>query len=146
MGPRGFTLFELMIGLFLMSVLALSAVSNLAALKNPIASAAATTVGFIKQVRSKAAATTSAYFITVDGADRFVTAYAANCSAALSSRTSDPGLTLELPAGVSVINTDWSTCFTSRGLASSATELTIQDVGSRRRLIEVFLGGAVRVN
>lgn len=143
---NGFSLTEMVITLGFFAVLTASALPNLASLKNPLQSGAETSVGFIKQVRAKATSTTNAYFITVDGNDRLVTAYAENCDMAPEERTDDPTLSLDLPTGVTVVDTNWESCFTSRGLASAASELAIQDIGNRTRIIEVFLGGAVRVN
>ena len=143
---RGFTLFELLISIGIISVVTASTLSNLATLKNPLASGAETTVGFIKQVRAKAGSTTSSYFIFVSGGNKLVTTYAANCAVDEVDRTTDSQMTMTLPTGVSIANPDWTTCFNSRGLAAQGSQFTIQDVGSRTRVIEIFLGGAVRVS
>jgi prepilin-type N-terminal cleavage/methylation domain-containing protein len=146
MNSRGFSLYELLIALGVASIVSVSALSNLSALKNPLDSGAESTVGFLKQVRAKAASTTSAYFVGVTGNNRLYTTYAENCSVDEEDRTADLQMILDLPKDVTVNNTSWTTCFTSRGLASSDSQLIVQDIGSRTRIIEVFLGGAVRVN
>jgi hypothetical protein len=52
---------------------------------------------------------------------------------------------LTLPSGAYLFDTSWSFCFNSRGLPDANIEIELRDVGGANRIVEVLLGGAVRI-
>lgn len=140
---RGFTLFELLIVLAVFGVLIGMAALNLRPLNSPLQTGTSQIMGFFKQARAKAIATTSAYKVEPASATRLITKYASSCSAL--TMTTDTDLTLDLPAGVSLTATDWSVCFNSRGVADGNITVTLTDSKAKTRTVEVFLGGGVRI-
>ncbi len=138
----GMSLLEILVVFFMISVLTSSAVSNLAQIKNPLKDGISQTLGFVKEVRAKALASTAAYTLRPASTGRIVTTTAATCSAVV---TTDGGLAIDLPSGVVLSDTSWTICFTSRGLTEGAQSFTITDADSDTETIEVFLGGAVRI-
>lgn len=137
----GYSLLEMMLVLVLVSVLLSSTVSNLKELNRPLQNGTAQTVAFLKRVKARAVSSTSAYIVTPASANELITAVAVNCST--TTRTLDPDVSLTLPDGVSLTDTDWSLCFNSRGLAEENTVISLQDVNNIRSL-QVYLGGGVR--
>ena len=101
--------------------------------------------GFIRQVRAKGVAATSAYTIFANGYDQIVSSYSDKCSDAL--KTPDDTLVLDLPVALELTSSTWSVCFSSRGLADANILLEVFDTKEFEiKEIEVFLGGAIRVN
>lgn len=140
-GNSGFTLLELLVVFMLSAIVGSIAVSNFSALANPAQGAAAQLASFLKEVRARAISQTVAYKITASSTRTIVTRFATTCTS--NTTTVDPTLTLTLPTGSSLTATDWEICFTSRGLASANTVLTLQDQRVSRR-VEILLGGGVR--
>lgn len=137
----GFTLLELLVVMMLGAIMTSIAINNLDALSNPAQGAAAQLTGFLKEVRAKAISQTVAYKVTASSNRRIVTRFASTCSA--TTTTNDPSLTLNLPNSAALTATDWEICFTSRGLATVNTTITLQDQYVTKR-VEVLLGGGVR--
>lgn len=140
-GRGGFTLFELVFTIGLISVLLGVAVVNLRGLNSAADSGAAEVVGFLKQVRARAMASTSAYKVTPSGSGQLVVTFGNICSAAT---TSDPSLRLKLPTGATFLSTSWNVCFNSRGFPDQSPTINLQDTNGVNKSIQVYLGGAVR--
>jgi len=120
------------------------ATANLKGLNNPSQSAAAMYRSYLKEVRAKAVARTAAYMIVPNSNNGLTASYSDRCSDSFTSFVGDSQMNFELPSGATFLNTSWSVCFTSRGLASSAVTVSIigDDGGSKQ--IELMLGGATR--
>ena len=140
---RGFTLFELLIVLAVLGTLIGMAALNLRALDSPLQNGTSQLLGFLKQVRAKAIATTLVYKVEPSSTTQLITKYAESCSAL--TMTTDADLTLDLPKGVSLTSTTWSVCFNTRGLADNNITVTLMDSKGKTKTVEVFLGGGVRV-
>ena len=97
----------------------------------------------LRSARLKAMATTSSYRVAPLTDAVVIAQWAPTCSA--SDWTLDRRLELELPRGVRLASTDWSVCFSSRGMTdvNASVTVTYPDYGTRQ--VEVFLGGATRV-
>jgi prepilin-type N-terminal cleavage/methylation domain-containing protein len=150
MTPKGLTLVELVVVLAVLGIAAGIAALNVRPFYNPLQDALSRTEGFVKQVRSKAMATTSAYRITLEG-NRLKAAYAPTCRS--TSFTEDTSLQAEIPAEVTLTFTPQGgvPCFNSRGL------LVLQNAGSysgepyyrftdrqgRQGTLRLLLGGGV---
>ena len=52
---------------------------------------------------------------------------------------------LNLPQGVTLTDTSWSVCFSSRGISSDNVVLTLQHDVYGSEQVEVLLGGTTRV-
>jgi hypothetical protein len=68
---------------------------------------------------------------------------AATCSD--TTWTTDGDLRLELPGGVTMNDTTWSVCFSSRGISLNNITVTLVHTKYGTRDIEVLLGGTTRI-
>ena len=124
---------------------------NLKPVNNDAQDAATRLSGLFKQTRAKAMATTSAYRIWADLGSQPVRIYAQKaqrCNAPSNTWVTDEKLQVKLPDGVTMGLTKWDyqlPCFNSRGLSSNAITLKLTDNRERVRVVELLLGGAVRV-
>lgn len=139
----GFTLLEMMAVLAIFTVLSGIAIINLKEFSKPAENGAAQLLGFMKQARARGLATTSAYFVLPTSSTRVITRYGVNCADA--APVADNSLTMDLPTGATLAATDWSICFTSRGLSDSNTTIVVNDNQAGTKVIEVLLGGGVRI-
>lgn len=139
----GFTLFELVVALGVSGVLMAVAIISLKELDDPLKNGSAELASFFKQARAKAVSTTTAYTIVPVSSTRLETQWADKCSDV--SQTSDPQLVLELPTGAALTDSSWTLCYNSRGLPDGNLTVEVNDGGGDYRTVEVFLGGAVRV-
>ncbi|WP_421684943.1 prepilin-type N-terminal cleavage/methylation domain-containing protein [Thermus thermophilus] len=147
---QGVTLLELLVTLAVLGIALTIAALNLRSLYDPLSDAVSRTEGYLKQVRAKAMATTSAYRVSVNG-NRLEAAYAGTCRS--PSFTPDPALQMELPQGVSAALTPGGAalCFTSRGLLmllnggsyTGEPILTLRDTPGRSKALKLLLGGGV---
>ncbi|WP_117238467.1 pilus assembly FimT family protein [Thermus sediminis] len=148
--PKGLTLIELVVVLAVLAIASSIMALNVRPFYNPVQDALSRTEGFVKQVRSKAMATTSAYRITLEG-NRLKAAYAPTCRSA--SFTEDRSLQAEIPAEVIVTFTPQGgvPCFNSRGLLilqnagnySGEPYYRFTDPQGRQGTLRLFLGGGV---
>ncbi|WP_244340510.1 type II secretion system protein [Thermus thermophilus] len=139
-----------MVTLAVLGIALAIAALNLRPLYDPLSDAMSRTEGYLKQVRAKAMATTSAYRVSVNG-NRLEAAYASTCRS--PSFTPDTALQTELPQGVSVAlaPSGATLCFTSRGLLvvlnggnyTGEPTLTLRDTRGRSKALKLLLGGGV---
>ncbi len=139
----GFSLYELLLVLALSGILMSAAVDNLKILDRQLSTSSEELLAFLKRTRAKAIASTSAYTIEPISNSHVIVRVSAQCGA--GPYATDSSLSLRLPAKVTFDNTSWSSCFSSRGLASSDSEILMRDTEGNSKTIELFLGGAVRV-
>lgn len=142
-GQYGFSLIEVVVVIALIAVLSGVALANLRELHDPVRTGASQLSGFIKQVRSRAMSATQAFLIQPTASDRVVALRANTCSA--ETWTPDSRLVLDLPSGVSLTDLDWDVCISSRGLPDDNVAIELNDLDGRQRVVELLLGGAVRV-
>lgn len=140
----GFTILELITVMTIAGILSGMAVMNLNALSNTSENAAAEFAAFLKQTRARAITSTAAYFVQPSNNHKVITKIGNNCSD--TSPVVDPLLAINFPTGASLASTTWSLCFSSRGLSDSNLSVTINDIHSRTRTVEVLLGGSIRIN
>jgi len=139
---RAFTLLELMAVLGLASIIGFICLHEFRPLSDPLRNGTAEVIAFMKQARAKAISTTSAYTVQPLSATRIGTVYASFCSD--TETTADNSMVLDLPQGISLSDTDWSVCFSSRGLPDANVVIPLSAVRGGTNWIEVFLGGAVK--
>ena len=139
----GFTLFELVAALGLSAVLMGLAAMALKDLDDPLKNGSAELASFFKQTRARAVSTTSAYTIIPVSSTRVEAQFSAKCSDV--DQTADARMVLDLPDGAQLADSSWSLCYNSRGLPDGNLTFTVNDGGGDFRTVEVFLGGAVRV-
>ncbi len=141
-GSAGYSVLELLLVLGLVGIMSMVIANNMKQLSDPVQDSANQLMGFLKQARAKAISTTSAYIVEADGASRLVTRYDTTCGGTTS--IADPQLSLDLADGVTMDNTTFSVCFTSRGLPDTDLTLTVS-TATKSRTVELFLGGAIRI-
>ncbi len=141
---RGYSIVELIVVLAMtMSLMSIS-VYNLRNLERPLKTGSAQLGGFFKQARSKAIATTSAYRVYAISSTQVATTYGVNCDNATT--TFDSELTYNLPSELEFTDTSWEVCFSARGIANNNITVIMQDKEGQTSTVEVFLGGAVRID
>ena len=138
----GVSLIELLVVLALMSITLGIGALYLRPAAAPLESGAELVEALFKQTRAKAMSTTTVHRVRPFDADSLVVEYASACSS--PTWTVDPRMDLDLPDRVTLADTDWKACFTSRGVTTQNFVVTLQhpDIGSQR--LELLLGGAVR--
>jgi prepilin-type N-terminal cleavage/methylation domain-containing protein len=100
--------------------------------------------GFIRHSRAKAMATTSSYRIAPVDARTVQAETGPTCGG--GTWIVDPDLRLELPAGMSLADTAWSLCFSSRGIATASQILTVNNSNhAAPGRVEVLRGGMTRI-
>lgn len=140
----GFTLTEMLVAISLMSILMAIGVYNMRNLNRPLTTTSAEVSALFKQARAKAIGTTSAYFVTAANDEQIVTSQGTNC--ADGTPTLDAALSLDLPLGVRMTNTAWQVCFSAKGISDSNVVVELKSPENELSEVEVFLGGAIRIN
>lgn len=137
----GFTLFEMLVALFVSSILMTTAVYNLREIHNEANTGAQQLVTLLKTARAKAMSSTLTYTVFPVSATRVEATYADSCSNV--EQTEDPEVVLELE-GATMSNTEWEVCYTSRGTSNSSADVPVVDhEGSAT--VQIVLGGGVRL-
>jgi len=139
---KGFTLIELMAVFMIVSILAATGMSNLKTLDNPLNDASLALTHFVKLARARAVSQTKAVVITPASSARLKVQSASTCS---ETMTDVSDFFYDMPDSTSFIDTTWSVCFTSRGLATTNQIFTIRNDKGGTNEIEIALGGGVRV-
>ena len=147
---RGFSLVELLIVLAVVGVVLAIAALNLRPLGAPLDQAANGLAGSLRQARTKAMATTSAYRVRPTSPTRVITERANRCGADTDAWTNVPGMTFELEGNIVLAADDWEVCFTNRGMARAnsggdSVEVAHASDSSRTRNVTTLLAGGVRV-
>jgi len=143
MRERGTSLIELLVVLALIG-LSVTAISfYLAPLETPLQSGTVLLEGYLRQVRRQAMATTSAYRAVPIGQDRLIAQRASSCLD--TTWTEDPLVHLELPDDVTMTDSTWRVCFSSRGISASNVTVTLSHAEFGTRQVEVLIGGTTRV-
>jgi len=143
-----FTLLEVILVVAVVGiVLAIGAV-GLRNLADPLGSGASRIEGTLKQARSKAMSTTSAYRVSRVGATELRVEYARTCGDtgtwthdAKLDATLEDGAVLTVPSAAGTI-----VCFNSRGIADGNPTVTVQGPKGNTADVEVLVGGAVEVH
>jgi prepilin-type N-terminal cleavage/methylation domain-containing protein len=141
---NAFTLIELVVTLSLISIFIGLAVANLPQMINPAQTGAVELSSFLKKARARAVSTTSAVFVTAADTGLVEGRSARNCDS--GPGIEDNKLALILPENVSITDLGWSICFDARGFASVDETIPLEDIYDGEQSVEVYLGGAVRVN
>lgn len=139
---RGYSVFELMVVVGLIATLLSVSGSQLQNLNNNSVNGAAQLAAFIKTVRARSLATTSAYRIQPTSNTTVNVTYGADCEVGTAHTPSE--LELELPAGAILADDTWALCYTARGIADANAVVEIFDLDNQYKQIEIYLGGAVR--
>ena len=139
----GFSLIELVVTVAISATMMGIAVTQFNDMLNPAQSSASNIAAFFKEARARAVSTTSAYRVQPTSSRQIVAYFGNTCS---NTPSQDPRLMLDLPTDVTLTSIGWNTCFSSRGLADTNTTVSVIDDEGLSQSIEVFLGGAVRIN
>jgi len=142
-GQRGTTLIELLGVLALIGVTVVAVVVRYQSVGNPLDTATSLLEGELREARLNAIATMSAYRVTPAATNRLQGDKGATCSA--TSWTGDSSLTNVLPTGVTMSPTTWSVCYSSRGISTANTTITLSHSTYGTRRVEVLVGGTSRV-
>jgi hypothetical protein len=132
---------EIIASMSLFGVIALIALPNLKGYDDPLKNGTAQTVAYLKQIRSLAVSTTSAYTVSGYSSTELRTSTSSRCSEAGTEVTN---MRLSLPRQTTLVSPGWSVCFNSRGLADLDPEIQIQDQLGTLRRVKVYIGGGVR--
>jgi prepilin-type N-terminal cleavage/methylation domain-containing protein len=139
----GMSLVELLVVMALIGLAVGAAALYLRPMEAPVQAAGEQLEGFLRQARARAMANTLAYRVAPGSEGALVAEYAANCGE--TTWTTDAGLVLRFPRGVTMTDTTWSACFNSRGLANANLVITLMHAEYDPKQVEILLGGAARV-
>lgn len=140
---HGFTVSELVVVMGMGAIMMGMAVSNLKVLENSYTNSLNQAVSIFKLARTRAISTTSAYTVRPQGPFRLVATSGSTCDDLV--QVEDSKLQFDFPDTVQMMETAWSVCFSSRGIADNNLVLPIRDETGRERNLQVFLGGASRI-
>lgn len=138
----GMSLIEMLCVLTVLGVAVGMSMTYLQPMAAPLRTGGQAMEGLFRQSRVMAMASTSAYRVRALNDREIIVEHAPTCGAA--TWTSAPRQGLELPRDVTMTPTDWSVCFSSRGLASDNLVLTLQHPRTGDQQLEVMLGGTLR--
>jgi len=142
-GERGTSLVELLAVLAIVGLALGASTAFLKPAEAPLETGAVLLEGFFTRARARAMATTSAYRVSATDTTSIVADYATNCSAA--TWTSEERMDLDLPDEVTLADTSWTVCFTSRGAAAANVVITLNHPRTGSAQVEVFRGGSARI-
>jgi len=140
---NGYSIIELIAAMGLFAVLSGIALMNFSELDNPSKTGAQELASYFKEIRTKAISSTSAYTIYPQAGDSFIAKSSDQCSSA--TKTIDNSVAFRMPHGASISNIAWTLCYNARGFPDGNLTLTVNDLDGDTKTVEVFLGGAVRV-
>ncbi len=138
----GMSMIELLVVIALLGVMLLIGGLYLKPMEQPVHSAGQMLEGLLTETRAKAVATTTVHRVRPTSDDFILVESAATCSS--GAWTADDRLSLQLPRDVTLSDTTWSVCFTSRGIASQNLVMTLDHPEYEPEQLEVMVGGAVR--
>lgn len=139
---QGFSVFELLIVLAILGILSGNVIANLKEISRPLTNASFEVTHFLRLARSKAISQTA--FVKVMPISIFkINAYVGDTCADATTPITD--LFLDLPSDTRLLETEWSSCFTPRGLSSEATIFSLKDDHNLTKTVEIALGGGVRM-
>jgi hypothetical protein len=111
-------------------------------LQNPLITDTSNITSFFKHARGKAVSTTSAVMILPEGFGGIKAVRGISCEQI--DIEDSPDFRISLHPEVSLGDIEWSTCFTSRGLATENVEISLVHQG-KTKSIEIMLGGGSRI-
>jgi hypothetical protein len=140
----GVSILELLVVVLILAIfVTMGTAIDFKPLRNPLVTDSANLASFLKMVRSKAIGTTSAMRIQAESITTIKVIRGTTCDTINIEADADYRFTLS--PGVLLLDQEWSTCFTSRGLANENIEIPIGHQGASRR-IEIMLGGGSRIS
>lgn len=143
LATSGFSLFELIATLALLSILLGIAIPNFRIQTRPLNDASASTEQFLQLVRSRAISGTAVYKVTPLSQSQIQVFTGSTCASATTLSTD---LILKLPSGATLTDTTWYVCFNPRGRADAAISFQITAEDGRSKTISVALGGGVKIS
>jgi len=142
-GQAGFTVVELLVVFAVLGVSLGVGALYLKPAAAPLATSAPLVEGYLRQARMRAMATTSAYRVRPISGAALVAESAGSCLDATWATSSLPDLALT--EEVELVETDWSVCFSSRGVSSDNVVITLSHPDFGTKQVEVLLGGTTRI-
>jgi prepilin-type N-terminal cleavage/methylation domain-containing protein len=155
----GFTLVELLVVVMLLGIGAAFAMPSVLSANKNWENASKQIAGNFKLARAKAVSKTSVYRIKPISATEFRVESATKCSETnLSNWTPDYTFDVKMPKDTQLISPtyvdgtlktnllDWDTCFNTKGSATKAIQITLEDtVTKNKQTIKVLTGGKVKI-
>jgi len=138
-----FTILEMLVAVVFLGIMLGIAVSNLRVQADPLSIATTNLEGFLKQMRARAISSTLAYTINPTSSGYLQTRYSSKCSD--TTKTVDSKYFLKLPTTVTFGATTWSFCYSSRGFPDANIQVTLRNTTANSQILEIMLGGAVRL-
>lgn len=145
---EGFTLLEIVLVVAIVGIVLAIAAVGLRSLSDPVGKAASAIQGTMKQARSRAMSTTSAYRISLANSTTLQATYAYTCDDT-TGWTRDPRFDVSLENGVTITSPTTVgpiVCFDSQGIANANPTVSIQGNDGKTASVEVLVGGAVEVH
>jgi len=139
----GLSLPELLTVIAIMGLALGMAAMYLEAAEAPLEIAASIVEGEFRQARLKAIATTSAYRVSASASHRLIAERGLSCAS--TTWTQDSQMNLVLPDGVTMTDTSWLVCFSSRGISTNNVTVPLAHDKYGTLSVEVLLGGTTRV-
>jgi hypothetical protein len=139
----GVSILELLVVILILAIfITMGTAIDFKPLRNPLVTDSANLSSFLKLVRSKAIGTTSAMHIQPESITTIKVIQGTTCDTI--NPTDDADFRFTLSPEVLFLGQEWSTCFTSRGLANENIEIPIGHQG-QIRTVEIMLGGGSRI-
>ena len=139
----GFTLFELIAVLSLITILSVTAIYNLRSMSHPLNNAGFSVEHFLRYARSRAITSTEVVKVNVVCSGR-LQAYSSDSCAGTLTPLAD--LSLDLPSGAMFTDSTASVCFTQRGFALTSASFPLTDTEGFDKTVKVAIGGGTKID
>ena len=139
----GIGLVEMLVVLAITGIALGAAAMYLQPAEVPLETGANLLEGSFRQARLRAIATTSAFRVQPASSGVLATQSSTSCTG--TTWTTETGLNVALPSGVTITDTTWAVCFSSRGVSTDNTTVTLQHPKYGTIDVEVLIGGTTRV-
>ncbi len=138
---KGFTLIELLSVIAILGILFGIGIITAVGLRNPLGEAVTQLSSVLRQVRTRAISTTSAYRLKATSSTKAIVEYALGCNS--TTWVTDSRLSMDLEPGIQFSNPSFVVCYQPRGTVPTAITIGLFNAKGQTRSAAVYTAGAI---